>query len=30
MAVKDPCLDEEKGERRISIETRAMVFYDED
>ncbi|KAL2279864.1 hypothetical protein FJTKL_13034 [Diaporthe vaccinii] len=30
VAFKDPNLDESKGEPRISIETRAMVFYDQD
>lgn len=29
-AFKDPDLEEEKGEPRVSIEVRAMVFYDED
>lgn len=29
-AFKDPNLDESKGEPRISVETRAMVFYDQD
>ncbi|KAG8156307.1 hypothetical protein KVR01_013842 [Diaporthe batatas] len=30
VAFKDPNLDESKGEPRVSIETRAMVFYDQD
>lgn len=29
-AFKDPDLDEAQGEPRISMEIRAMVFYDED
>lgn len=30
VAFKDPNLDESKGEPRVSIETRAMIFYDQD